>query len=123
MKLEIDLIKREIRRFGIECGDLVTKSDVKRIESVMESMKGLVDETCYGFGGGRFTAGFQDATRRNKKYKPETLKRVTWQSLGYRLGQEFGIMPDAWIHELKIILERYLAGITYASPWNPSNKG
>ena len=88
-----------------------------------QGMKGLVDETCYGFGGGRFTAGFQDATRRNKKYKPETLKRVTWQSLGYRLGQEFGIMPDAWIHELKIILERYLAGIMFASPWNPSNKG
>lgn len=38
----------------------------------------------------RFLVGWEDATVREKEYAEETLKRLTWNNLGYRLGRFFG---------------------------------
>jgi putative restriction endonuclease len=48
---------------------------------------------------GRFFAGWEDATRRGKVYSPQTLKRLTWHNLGYRLGTHFGEQTSEQIGE------------------------
>lgn len=43
----------------------------------------------------RFKSGWEDAAVRKKNYAEKTLKRLTWQNLGYRLGKRFGEkVPD-----------------------------
>jgi hypothetical protein len=39
---------------------------------------------------GQFRAGWEDATKRGEVYADETLERLTWRNLGYRLGQHYG---------------------------------
>ena len=83
--------------------DLITTADRKKIECVLTSLRGLPDTRTW-MQHGKFGLGFRDATLRNKTYAPETLRRVTWQSLGYRLGLAFGKKPDKWILQLETLL-------------------
>lgn len=39
---------------------------------------------------GAFKRGWRDAAQRSESYSPEALSRLTWQNLGYRLGQRLG---------------------------------
>jgi hypothetical protein len=48
---------------------------------------------------GQFFAGWLDATTRGKLYSSQTLKRLTWHNLGYRLGKRFGDQPSDRIGE------------------------
>ncbi len=43
-----------------------------------------------GFRRERFRTGWEDVTIREKVYAEKTLKRLTWQNLGYRMGMLFG---------------------------------
>ena len=48
---------------------------------------------------GRFRSGWKDATERNKNdYSESALSKVTWQNLGYRLGNELGPRSEQWIN-------------------------
>ncbi len=38
----------------------------------------------------RFTTGWQNATARQRRYSKRALKRLTWDNLGFRLGQLYG---------------------------------
>ncbi len=43
----------------------------------------------------RFRTGWADATKRSECYSVATLKRLTWNNLGYRFGRQFGsVAPD-----------------------------
>lgn len=46
----------------------------------------------------RFHAGWRDATRRTDAYSDSTLRKLTWQNLGFRLGTHFGEQTDANIN-------------------------
>ncbi len=42
-----------------------------------------------------FRTGWEDATKRHEVYSEATLKRLTWNNLGYRFGRQFGeASPD-----------------------------
>lgn len=43
----------------------------------------------------RFRAGWRDAIRPDNRYSDSTLRKLTWQNLGYRLGMRFGELSDA----------------------------
>ncbi len=43
-----------------------------------------------GFRREKFRNGWEDFTIREKIYEEKTLKRLTWQNLGYRMGVAFG---------------------------------
>ncbi len=43
---------------------------------------------------GRFRTGWEDATMRGESYGIETLKRLSWRNLGYRLGKHFDPVED-----------------------------
>ena len=83
--------------------DLITTADRKKIECVLTSLRGLPDTRTW-MQHGKFGLGFRDATLRNKTYARETLRQVTWQSLGYRLGLAFGKKPEEWIFQLETLL-------------------
>ncbi|WP_155897994.1 hypothetical protein [Allocoleopsis franciscana] len=51
---------------------------------------------------GQFKAGWEDATVRDKIYTENTLKKLTWHNLGYRLGKKFG---DKHIDEINEIFD------------------
>ncbi|MDY6994104.1 MAG: HNH endonuclease [Pseudomonadota bacterium] len=52
----------------------------------------------------RFKLGWEDFTIRGKVYAENTLKRLTWQNLGYRMGNHFGgKLPD----EIYCIYEQF----------------
>jgi 5-methylcytosine-specific restriction endonuclease McrA len=53
---------------------------------------------------GRFRAGWEDAAERLRVYEAETLERLTWHNLGYRLGRRFGRQPAEQIDEAFEIL-------------------
>ena len=40
---------------------------------------------------GRFRAGWEDYTVRQRTYTPESLNQLTWTNLGYRMGVRFGL--------------------------------
>ncbi len=40
---------------------------------------------------GRFRAGWEDYTIRERRYAPESLTQLTWTNLGYRMGARFGL--------------------------------
>ena len=84
--------------------DLITEDEQKKIECVLKSLQGLPDTRTWNIQHGKFGLGFRDATLRNKTYAQETLRQVTWQSLGYRLGIAFGKKPDKWILQLEHLL-------------------
>lgn len=46
---------------------------------------------------GRFRSGWRDATTRGKTYTDDTLRRLTWNNLGYRFGKILGSRPLAQI--------------------------
>jgi hypothetical protein len=39
---------------------------------------------------GQFKGGWREATERGRVYRENTLERLTWHNLGYRLGEKFG---------------------------------
>ena len=39
---------------------------------------------------GQFQSGWEDWTVRERKYLPQTLRRLTWHNLGYRFARKFG---------------------------------
>lgn len=43
---------------------------------------------------GAFKRGWRDAAQRSERYSQETLSRLTWQNLGYRMGERFGSVGD-----------------------------
>ena len=45
----------------------------------------------------QFRIGWHDTTERGKDYTADTLARLTWHNLGYRLGQHFGPQSPAEI--------------------------
>lgn len=53
---------------------------------------------------GAFLRGWRDAAVRGRKYKEETLKKLTWYNLGYRLGMQLGDCPP---EEIRRLYERF----------------
>jgi hypothetical protein len=49
---------------------------------------------------GNFKHGWGDATERDEEYTAETLKTLTWQNLGYRLGKLLGKTSEAIQEEM-----------------------
>lgn len=49
---------------------------------------------------GRFLHGWEDATVRSTTYNADTLKKLTWHNLGYRLGKLFGAKPPSIIRDV-----------------------
>lgn len=47
----------------------------------------------------RFQIGWQHAAE-DREYGEDTLFRLTWQNLGWRLGAIFGATPDSLIEEM-----------------------
>lgn len=43
---------------------------------------------------GAFKRGWRDAAERSERYTLETLSRLTWQNLGYRIGERFGSVGE-----------------------------
>jgi hypothetical protein len=56
-------------------------------ESFEEDVRELPDNVRRG----RFRAGWEDFTVRERRYAPESLTQLTWTNLGYRLGVRFGL--------------------------------
>lgn len=54
----------------------------------------------------RFETGWKDASIRNENYTAQTLRRLTWQNLGYRFGREFGEQPSEEIEKAYRFLAR-----------------
>ena len=61
-----------------------------------------------------FKSGWGDATERGKIYTTQTLKRLTWYNLGYRLGKQFHEQTPEKINEAYEVLHEM---------WNASTPG
>jgi 5-methylcytosine-specific restriction protein A len=55
---------------------------------------------------GQFKAGWEDAAIREKTYDEETLQRLTWHNLGYRLGLLSGPRSTEEIYEIFVMLAK-----------------
>lgn len=60
---------------------------------------------------GQFRTGWQEATERGVEYTADTLKRLTWRNLGYRLGEKWGMRSAAEIDEVYEQFARYFQTI------------
>jgi hypothetical protein len=49
----------------------------------------------------RFQIGWQHAVE-DREYGEDTMSRLTWQNLGWRLGRIFGATPDSLIEEMYV---------------------
>lgn len=65
---------------------------------------------------GQFRAGWADATMRGRVYSGDTMTRLTWHNLGYRLGKHFGDQTPEQINEVFDVL----AGLYRPSPVDDS---
>lgn len=45
----------------------------------------------------QFRIGWDDFTKRRKIFSPDTLEKLTWRSLGYRMAIQFGDVPEGSI--------------------------
>lgn len=55
---------------------------------------------------GQFRTGWEDATVRSEIYAEETLERLTWHNLGYRLGRFFGHQSPEQINQAYQVLAK-----------------
>ena len=53
---------------------------------------------------GQFRTGWEDAAKRGESYTVDTLKRLSWRNLGYRLGRQFGDETTERVDEVFDIL-------------------
>lgn len=57
----------------------------------------------------RFITGWNDAVIKGKQYREEILKSLTWQNLGYRLGNKYGNVSTSEIENIfQLFSEHYL---------------
>jgi len=65
----------------------------------------------------RFRSGWRDADRRADGYSRSTLAKLTWQNLGYRLGERFGPRNDSDVDfAFDILAEHYVIPTAQAAP-------
>jgi hypothetical protein len=57
----------------------------------------------------KFRTGWQDATfSKDKSYTANTLKKLNWQNLGYRVGKHLGSQTHEYIREVfDYLAQRY----------------
>lgn len=71
---------------------------------------------------GQFRAGWEDTTVRGETYDEETLQRLTWHNLGYRLGKFFGHQAPEQIDQAYEVLVKLYGQSNGASNWQSEVK-
>lgn len=72
---------------------------------------------------GAFKRGWRDAVQRSTRYSLETLSRLTWQNLGYRMGERFGSVGEATIDRVfEALASRWHSQMDAASGEPTSNR-
>ena len=87
---EISLNVNEIEYIHKTLDSLTGVEDVRRLSNVHRQAA--------------FREGWKDS--RSRKYTPDTLKRLTWQNLGYRFGEHFGDKDSDWIDQVHQLAHR-----------------
>ena len=48
----------------------------------------------------RLRMGWREVVTRGKRYREKTLKKLTWENLGWRLAMLFGDTSSKWVEEV-----------------------
>lgn len=68
---------------------------------------------------GRFQAGWEDWTVRDRDYKDRALSTLTWHNLGFRFGKEFGSLTREEIREVYAIVTSFQEALSKGAGSSP----